>query len=587
MERTQIKFSAPESCGNLFIPRHNTIDVETRIKILPKFIVEKIAAGEVVERPASVVKELVENSIDAKASRIFVFVKKGGLDEIRVVDNGTGMSKEEAILAFERHATSKIKDLEDLNRIKTLGFRGEALPSIAAVSKVVMNTRRKDDIVGTKVIIEGGEIKNVEEIGCPRGTSIFVRDIFYNTPARKKFLKSERIELGYIIGTVEKYAMIYENTHFKLMHNGRVIFDLPPGNLRERIAKLWGKDVAKDMIEIKSEKKIKISGLISKPYLTRKDKNRIVVFVNGRFVKSSFLTNCIINGYGTLLFRDSYPYAVIKIEIDPGDVDVNVHPAKLFVKFHDESLIMNEIKDSIWNTLTALENIPSKEGGKKVFEPMISPEIKREKQITFEVKKKKSGRIEEFIPKMRTLPYEILGQVDDTYIIMKAKDSLIIVDQHAAHERIRYERFLRQMMERKIQELLDPVTINLSPKDYEDILSIKESLKEYGILIEDFGAGTIIVRAIPPILSRNDIKDIIKDIIDIGAKYVNKKKDEMIKLISCKGAIKAHEKLSIFEMEELIAQLLKCENPYTCPHGRPTTIKITVKELEKMFKRKE
>ncbi len=560
---------------------------EGRIRILPKEIVEKIAAGEVVERPASVVKELIENSIDASATKISIFLKKGGIEEIRVVDNGSGMSREEAILGFERHATSKIKNEEDLYGIKTLGFRGEALPSIAAVSRVVMNTRRKDDIVGTRVVIEGGEIKKVEEIGCPKGTSISVRDIFYNTPARKKFLKTERRELGYIIGIVEKYAMLYENIHFKLTHNGRTVFALPSGNFRERVSKLWGKDVGKDMVEIKKEGKIKISGLISRPYLTRKDKNKILVFVNGRFVKNSFLTNCIINGYGTLLFRDSYPYAVIKLEIEPREVDVNVHPAKLFVKFHDESLIEKEIRDSIWSTLTSLENIPKKEGGKKAFEPMLSPEVKREKQMIFEVEKKREKRIEEFIPKMRTLPYEVLGQVDDTYIIMKAKDSLVIVDQHAAHERIRYERFLKQINERKIQELLNPITINLSIKDYEEILAIKDSLKEYGILIEDFGKGTIIVRAIPPILGRNDVKEVIRDIIDIGAKYVIKKKDEMIKLISCKGAIKAHEKLSIFEMEELIAQLLKCENPYTCPHGRPTIIKITIKELEKMFKRKE
>ncbi len=561
--------------------------MESRIKILPRELVEKIAAGEVVERPASAVKELVENSIDAGATKIFVFVKKGGMEEIRVVDNGEGMNEEEAKLAFKRHATSKIKDEEDLNRISTLGFRGEALPSIAAVSKVEMLTRKKDEIGGTRIVIEGGVIKKEEKAGCPPGTSIVVRELFYNTPARKKFMGSERKEFGYILGVVEKYTLAYENIHFKLVHDGRTVIDAPPGNLKERVAKLWGKDVAKEMVEVKHEGKVNFRGLISKPYLTRRDKNKIVFFVNGRYVKNYALTNYVISGYGTLLFRDSYPYAVIKLQVPPEEVDVNVHPAKYVIKFHNEEEIKKSIKEEIWSTLTSKDNIPQINVKKEEKREPMSGEVKKEKQMKFDVKEQKKKSLFDYISKVRLPGFEVLGQFDDTYIIMKSKDSLVIVDQHAAHERIRYERFLNEMKERKIQELIEPVVINLGARDYSDLLMIKDRLKEFSLLIEDFGEGSIVVRGIPPILKRSEVEDIIRGIIDIGANMLEKKRDEIIKLISCKGAIKAHDKLSIYEMEQLVGELLKCENPYTCPHGRPTMIKFKPEDLEKLFKRKE
>ncbi len=560
--------------------------MESRIRVLPRELVEKIAAGEVVERPASVVKELVENSIDAGASKIFVFVKKGGLEEIRVVDDGIGMNEEEAKLAFKRHATSKIKDEDDLNRITTLGFRGEALPSIAAVSKVEMLTRKKGEIAGTRIVIEGGELKKVESSGAPPGTSILVRDLFYNTPARRKFMKDERYEFGHILGIMEKYTLAYENIHFKLVHNGRVVIDSPPGDLRDRVARIWGKDVAKDMVWVEHDGRVKFRGLISKPYLTRKDKNKIVIFVNGRYVKNYALSNFIIEGYGTLLFRDSYPYAVLMLQVPPEEMDVNVHPAKYIVKFHNEGEIRKAIKDEIWNTLTSKDNIPQKSMEKKSERPVLVGDVKKERQVVFEVEKKKKSLFD-YISRSRLPGYEVLGQFDDTYIVVKSKDSLIIVDQHAAHERIRYERFLREMKDKKIQELIDPVIIELGARDYEDIMAVKDQLREFSLIIEDFGNGSVVVRGIPPILKRSEVEDIIRGIIDLGPKLIEKKRDEIIKLISCKGAIKAHDKLSIYEMEDLIGQLLKCENPYTCPHGRPTMIRFTPQDLEKMFKRKE
>jgi len=559
--------------------------VATRIKILPNHIVEKIAAGEVVERPASVVKELIENSIDAGATKISIHIKGGGLQEIRVTDNGCGMSEEEVILAIKRHATSKISSEEDLERIHTLGFRGEALPSIAAVSKMTIITRRSDDIVGTKIYLEGGEVKEVTSIGSPVGTSVLVQDIFFNTPARRKFLKGTKYEFRQIYNVVERYALMYENIHFKLVNDGREIFNLPPMNLRGRIARLWGNDIASDSIEIKGGRKIKIEGVISKPYQVRKDKRKILTFVNGRYMKSRILEDAIIEGYGTMLFRDSYPIAILKVQIPPEDIDVNVHPAKLFIKFKDEEAVKREISRLIWNVLTSVENIPSKSGEERISE---IPTISRAKQMVFEVVEGfKERKIEDYLPQMRTLPMEVLGQVDDTYIILKSPEGLVIVDQHAAHERIRYERFLRDMKEGKIQEVLEPFILNLTYEDYENLLELKDELRDYGFIIEDFGSNTIIVRGIPPILTKRDAEDVLKEIAHIGVKSLEKIKDDAIKLISCKGAIKAHQKLSIFEMEKLMIELMHCENPYTCPHGRPTMIKLKNEDLEKMFKRKE
>ncbi len=563
----------------------------SRIKILPPSVVEKIAAGEVVERPASVVKELLENSIDAGAKKISIHVKGGGIREIRISDDGCGMSREEVLLAVKRHATSKISDAEDLDRITTLGFRGEALPSIAAVSRMEIITRRKEDIVGTKVVLEGGEIKKVEDIGAPVGTSVVVRDLFYNTPARRKFLKGEKREFYYIASLVEKYALLYAQIHIKLINEGRTVIDVPPSDLRTRVMKLWGADIARDMVEIDGGKEIKLHGLVSKPFRTRKDRSRMIIFVNGRYVKNKVLEDAVLEGYGTLLFRDSYPYVVLMLQISPEEIDVNVHPAKLYVKFKDENRVRQEISKLIWESLTARENIPSTvKMGSEERAPLVKEEMKltQERIVEFEVEgSTHPRRIEDYLPKMRTLPMEVLGQVADTYIILKSPEGLVIVDQHAAHERIRYERFLRDVKEGKSQQLLEPIVLNLNFSDYQRALEIKDELRRYGFIIEDFGNNAVIVRAIPPLLTKKDAEEAIREVVSLGPRALQERRDEIIKLISCKGAIKANQKLSTFEMEELINQLLRCENPYTCPHGRPTMIKLKVEDLEKMFKRKE
>ncbi|NPA75387.1 MAG: DNA mismatch repair endonuclease MutL [Euryarchaeota archaeon] len=560
----------------------------SRIRVLPDALANKIAAGEVVERPASVIKELVENSIDAGATKIFITVRNGGIKEIRVVDNGAGMNEEEAKLAFLRHATSKLSSEEELSRITTLGFRGEALPSIASVAKVELYTRPKDALVGTHVLIEGGEFIKVEPGGCPPGTSIAVRELFYNTPARRKFLKTPRSEFAAIVGVVEKYVLAYPAIHIKLIHNGRTVIDAPPGKDIDRIRSVWGADVADKMVYVEEDARVSVRGYVSKPYLNRKDRTKIVVFVNGRYVKNSSLQNYVVQGYRTLLFRDSYPYAVLHITLPPEDVDVNVHPAKYLVKFKDEQEVRKRIDKAIWNALTVQDNIPTQSNVKGERRAPVLGEVKKERQMVFEVKQqKKEKSLFDYISRARLPGYEVLGQFDDTYIIVKSRDALIIIDQHAAHERIRYERFLREMHEKKVQRLIEPVVVNLAMSDYEQILKIKDSLAEFGLIVEDFGEGAVVVRGVPPIVKRGEIEEIVHDIISLGPEAVDRKRDELIKLMSCKGAIKAHDKLSVFEMEELVAQLLKCENPYTCPHGRPTMIRFTPQELEKMFKRKE
>ncbi len=566
--------------------------MSSRIRVLPESLANKIAAGEVVERPASVVKELVENSLDAGAGKIFVFIKNGGLDEIRVVDDGIGMNEEEAKLAFMRHATSKIGNEEDLFRITTLGFRGEALPSIAAVSRVELLTRLKSSIVGTRVLVEGGSIVEVEPSGCPYGTSITVRELFYNTPARRKFIKDAKYEFGRIVGVMEKYALAYPNVHFRLVHNGRKVIDAPPGTLADRIAVLWGGDVASKMVGVKREGTVSVSGYVSKPYLTRRDKNKIVTFVNGRYVKNHELVSFVISGYKTLLFRDSYPYAVIMVTLPPEEVDVNVHPSKYQIKFRKPGDVKKAIELAIWETLTAQDNIPSQGAqGQSSFYSARKPvvgEVRREKQMVFEVSRtEKQPSLFDYVSRARLPGYEVLGQFDDTYIIVKSKDSLIIVDQHAAHERIRYEKFLREIKEHRVQQLIDPLVLNLNMDDYHRLLEMRDSLGSVGLIIDDFGDGSVVVRGIPPSISRGDIESILRDILAMGSNAIERHRDEVIKLMSCKGAIKAHDKLSLFEMEELIAQLLKCENPYTCPHGRPTMIRFRSQDLEKMFKRKE
>ncbi len=563
----------------------------SRIVVLPKNVVEKIAAGEVVERPASVVKELIENSIDANAKKIRIEFWRGGKKEIIVKDDGIGMSREDAILAFKRHATSKIRSEEDLEKITTLGFRGEALPSIAAVAKVEMVTRSEEDIVGTRIVIEGGEVKKVESVSAPRGTTVKVKDLFYNTPARKKFLKSVAAETSQIIDIATKYALAYPEKHIVLINEGKEVFNAPPSDDLENIAYVLGIDIAKSMLRVeRKEDYVKIEGYISKPDKTLGNRSGMHIFVNGRYVRDEFLYDSVISGYRNLLFRKRYPYCVLRVEVPPDKVDVNVHPAKITVKFEDEELLRKVITKAVWEALIPQRLIP-----KPDIPAKTRVEVKREvaaKKLPLEpkpaLKEKTPERIEEFWGEYRLPPMEILGQVEDTYIVAKYSGGIALIDQHAAHERIRYEKLLRSMDEKKYQNLIAPRVLSLSKREIEEIYQYREDLEKVGFEFEEFGENTIAVRKIPVVLTR-DVEEFLRELLsELRRKRFVKKSevlDEIVKNVACRGAIKANEPLTDEKMRAILSDLRKCENPFTCPHGRPTVIFLNRESIEKMFKR--
>ncbi|MEQ9716037.1 MAG: DNA mismatch repair endonuclease MutL [Candidatus Asgardarchaeum sp.] len=579
-----------------------------RIIKLSEDVIKKIAAGEVVERPASVVKELIENSIDASATAIYIDVLGGGLKQIKVVDNGIGMTKEDALLSFERYTTSKIKSTEDLYRITTLGFRGEALASIAAVSRLTIITRTKEEKIGTKVIVEGGVLKKVEPIGCKPGTTIIVKDLFFNVPVRRKFLKSPSTEFGHIADIVTKYSFLYLNIHFKLTHNGRLIISSPASkSLIDKVSFIYGNDIALNMINVDEKKeRLRVWGVTSKPSISRATRDYIITFVNGRYVANALLYRAIDEAYFTLLPEGRYPITIINIEIPPEDVDVNIHPTKREIRFHNPDIVYNIVKDGIRNCL---------------LREKLQPEIS-EKQLhaveaqQIEVRKVKSPKeiidttitekgvqttlvdIHDFLkvehmPKFET-PWRILGQVANVFIIATDDDSIYIIDQHAAHERIQFEKFCKEYKENRIksQELLEPYMIDVAPQKIELLKNLLDYLKTFGIDIDYFGGNTFIVRSVPVIIKEIATKDEIKDFIDelLSLKDVKvgrlPKEKEIISMIACKSAIKAGEPLTMEKMRKIIYELFSLtENPFTCPHGRPTIIEIKKKKLYRLFKR--
>ncbi|MGQ4832888.1 MAG: DNA mismatch repair endonuclease MutL [Candidatus Asgardarchaeia archaeon] len=580
---------------------------------LPEEVVKKIAAGEVVERPASVVKELVENSIDAQANVITIEIMDGGVKEIKVVDNGIGMSREDAILACKRHTTSKIRTADDLKNIKTLGFRGEALASIAAVSKTTIITRRKDDEIGTKVTVEGGVIKNVEPIGCNVGTTVIVRDLFYNVPVRRKFLKSPATEFEHIADVVARYSFLYLYVHFKLKHNGRTIIASPAtSNLIDKVSYIYGTNVARSLIQVNEEKgNLRIIGVASKPNLSRSTRDYITTFVNGRYVINQVLYRAVDEAYFTLLPEKRYPIVIFNLEIPPNEVDVNIHPSKREIRFHNPEEVYNFVRDSIRNALLrerlqpeiseklkselateikAFQEEPSSVLTAKALETNKS-KAKMIKQTTLEeisgleeIKKKRKYRI----------PWKILGQVGNVFIVATDGENIFIIDQHAAHERIQFERLLREYYKDRIrsQELLEPYVLDFPPQKIEPLKNILSFLKSIGIDIDFFGGNTFLVRAVPVIIKRFVDKETIRDFIDDLLNFEEIKKGKLpnerdvIALMACRSAIKAGDALSHEQMEKLIYDLFSTtENPYTCPHGRPTILELRKEKLYKLFKR--
>ncbi len=665
----------------------------TEVRILPKIIANKIAAGEVVERPASVVKELVENSLDAGAKRITIEIEKGGGDLIRISDDGYGMSRKDALLSIQRHATSKIVNDDDLFSIKTFGFRGEALPSIGSVSNFSLTTRDAQSDSGTKITISGGKLIDVSETGAPIGTMIEVKNLYFNTPARRKFLKTVNTEMGHIADSVSAFALAFPDVHFSLIHNGRNVKHFSESDdLLSRVGMVLKTDSLSDLYTINSDKNRELShekyliskglyltGYITKPSVTRNSSNNILLFVNKRIISDRALISAILKGYKGRLIKGQFPMAVLFINIPFDQVDVNVHPAKLQVRFANQSLVFGAVVNAVHNALYHGEKYeqnddlirtttsPHKNGytaqrdisqiHETFFEPleskyseskyinnskiadfhgvMLSEPTQEELPYSdyaidhtkgneiqlrdFHIKK--HTEVEDYTKQNQNSPktnsqyvephqasdkiknITIIGQFANTYIIAESKEGLVLIDQHAAHERVVYERLKKRSQGFKppSQDLIVPEIIEFNYKEAASLEKIIPELLNVGIDIEHFGGTTFVIKSVPAIIDDRSIKQILRDIV--GVLLVERLEDKVDELLddkdetttiwldklltvmACHSAIRANHQLNRKEMEQLIADLQKCENPYHCPHGRPTIISFSEKELEKRFKR--
>src|SRR5665647_1221277 len=643
-----------------------------KIRLLDKDTINKIAAGEVIERPASVVKELIDNSIDAEATDIRIEVEKGGKNSILIRDNGCGMSRADALIAYKKHATSKLTRIEDLDTISTMGFRGEALASITAVAKVEILTRPPEEITGTKIVIHGGKVLESSDAGTAPGTSVHVKDLFYNTPARRKYLKSDRTELAHITDTVMQLALANPDTSFTLLNEGKpVIRNAGSNDLFNSIVNLLGPETARSMLPLKHKTEdFEIQGYISKPETTRAESDHLFLFVNNRPVASRAIASAVRAGYYTKIPKGRYPVAVLSLVLDPGEVDVNVHPRKAEVRFSREKELEDAVTGAVGKVLSEHGLVPEiREKGsrafqkpfevsgssgrlqvseaqetfqKKIAETEVSdksgvPEniskTLREKAETYtypvkdtERKLRKSERLIDFAgekgaqetlrvkeqdsrlgeekekinieegqkpkPKTNTDPLEdlrVIGQVSKMYILAEKGEDLVLIDQHAAHERILYEQVLR-IKKSRVQELITPMTIDLTPKEKVLMEEYIPYLEEYGFGISEFGDNTYVVTFVPEVFGRLEDPELIHDVVsDLLASGKVKKEtgisEKVCKTLACRAAIKGGAACSPRQMEELIEQLKKAENPYSCPHGRPTVITFTKSELDRMFAR--
>lgn len=619
-----------------------------KINILPKDVADKIAAGEVIERPVSVVKELVENAVDAGSTDITVEIIGGGKESIRITDNGSGIEKEEIEKAFLRHATSKIKTTEDLRKLSTLGFRGEALASIAAVSRVEIVTKTDDEKTGTKLVLHGGEKIISESIGCPTGTTIFVRDLFYNLPARLKFMKSEAAESGQIIDLVSRLAITRTDIKFRLISNGKNVFTtLGNNDLKTAIISVYKDREYKELVPCEAEDRhLKVKGYISRPTLSRANRRSQYFFVNGRTVKSSVIEKGLTLGYKERLFDGRYPIAFIFVEIDPALVDVNIHPNKREVKFDDDVAVTSLVRDAVIDALTKKDAVAAAKDGSEKFREKESKysapkngkgyakyDDSTEKESVSQVSikellaaenrnsdKNKAKVADKENSKAKGTPSAINGEygsdkksfgtpdieapgvqpfdfdeltfgetIFNTYITATDSENFYLFDQHATHERINYEKFVKAYLsgEKNSQVLLLPITVDV-PTEIADDEAWQEILIKMGFALELFGDNSFIFREIPEFMEISEAEGFIKTFVDeyvegntIGNRVV------IDKLITkaCKSSIKAHDVISKEEIAALIDGLKSCGNPFSCPHGRPTFIKFSLYDIERMFKR--
>ena len=584
----------------------------SKIKVMDETLANKIAAGEVVEKTMNVVKELVENSIDANANEITVKLIESGVKEIEVTDNGIGMDPEDAKLAFSRHATSKLKNLDDLFYIESLGFRGEALPSIASVSNVRLKTSNGE--VGTLITINGGKDLKEERCDLGKGTTITVSDLFYNTPVRLKYLKNLYTELAYIVEYMNKMALSYPNIKFTLINNDKILLKTDgSGDLLKVIYEIYGVDITKKMIPIDGENDdYYVHGFISYPEVTKGNRNSITTLVNGRVIKNNELNKCIVDCYHTYIHKDRYPVIILNIDVDPILIDINIHPTKMDIKFSK----MDTLKDLLIKLITEkLENISlipevsvrdnysisevsrqinRKEEKDEVVDTKVYEEIK----LDFEVQEEKK-EIEEKIKE--DLPFEVeeepkikkmypIGVIMKTYIVAENEDGMYLIDQHAAAERINYEKIMKQMKEKPIViDLLVPIRIELRKDEFILAKERFSMLEEYGFTIDEFGENTLLVRSHPAWIPEDRAEDIIRKIVDIIIEKGKFDFDQFIWRIAattaCRMSVMAGDYISKEEQEYILENIRYCDNPFTCPHGRPSIITYTKYELERLFKR--
>lgn len=602
-----------------------------RIKILPENLSNKIAAGEVVERPASVVKELVENALDAEATRIIIEVEKGGQSLMRVSDNGVGMRHDDAILAIERYATSKISSDDDLFSIRTLGFRGEALPSIAAVSRFRLITRDHTTETGTEISVAGGKIKNVAEIGAPEGTLISVKQLFFNTPARQKFLKTVGTEMSHIADIVARIALGHPHVQFRLIHNDKVVKSWPLVSQHlDRVVDVLGKNSRPDLHPIEMRRNaVSISGWISSPRMTRRTSRGLYIFVNGRFVRDRSIQHGIFQGYAQRLVKGQFPIAAVFIKVAFDQVDVNVHPTKNEVRFVNPRQVHEAVKSAIAQTLYETDRLNWRPENRSQ-----SPEARKTSRVGESISTFKAANSEALTAGQTKFPspdinlrqpgtadpqpeasiqppvgsgqrqqavlwedkgfsaLRVVGQLHNLYIICESDGGLVIIDQHAAHERIYFEQ-LKQRGNKQpaaAQKLLVPETLELNFREAEILGQMLLDLKSLGLEIEPFGGNTFVIKAVPVLLSGRELKPMICEMVEktaaVGyAPGLENTLDQCRMVMACHGAIRANQQLGGAQIKGLLHQLDECENPSRCPHGRPTWVRWDLATLEKLFKR--
>jgi DNA mismatch repair protein MutL len=580
---------------------------EQRIHILNEETINQIAAGEVIERPASVIKELAENAIDSGAKRIEIDISstKGNITRIQVTDDGSGMSRQDAELAFTPHATSKIQSIDDLLRCVTLGFRGEALASIGAIAKVTLTTKPRGALAGTRVVVRGGSLLGISDAGVPEGTSMTVEELFYNTPARLKFQKSLQSELSRITGIVEGLALTHPEISFRMIHNKRDRCDtVASGDLKETIISLYGTDLAALLVPVRGDHHlVRIRGYISRPSLSRPNPYQMNISVNNRHVHSLPLIASIKEGYGTLLAKDTYPVVFLNLEIDGPLVDVNVHPTKRQVRIGREREITAAISDVVWSALKGEDLITRVQAGdtpgetrsiygyppgpaghvREASHPFLLTTDRQLRQTELPVgTEDQPGRL----PHMT-----VIGQYADSYIVAKSgTDELLLIDQHAAHERILYEQVIEKSGSvLRSQELIVPVIIRLSPRESALVQEIGPALETEGFIIEEFGRDQVAVRAVPVVLGRLEdelvIHELVAELLEEDIRGVPGRREQICRIIACRGALKAETPCTPEQCERLIKQLARTKNPFSCPHGRPTIISFPRDKIDRMFKR--